>query len=133
MRRLLAQYGDAPVVVEYGVHTAERHPGPRPGQAAGLVADRAAKARAGGDNPVLLRQLPERAGHDVLRLQRLQNRRTIRRPCWTSASPEVCGGPAGWPGIDTVDGTSPENQIRLLRAIERHFAEHLGGVPAVRS
>jgi hypothetical protein len=33
------------VVVEYGVQTAERH-GDRPGQTAGLVADRAAKARA---------------------------------------------------------------------------------------
>ena len=42
MRRFLDQYGDAPVVVEYGVQTAE-HPG---GQTAGLVADRAAKRRA---------------------------------------------------------------------------------------
>jgi len=46
MDRFRAQYGDAPVVVEYGLHTAEHHPGPRPGQTARLVADRAAKARA---------------------------------------------------------------------------------------
>jgi hypothetical protein len=46
MRRFLDQYGDAPVVVEYGVHTAEPHGGPRPDQVAGLVADRAAKGRA---------------------------------------------------------------------------------------
>jgi len=42
MRRFLDQYGDAPVVVEYGVQTAEHHSG----QTAGLVADRAAKRRA---------------------------------------------------------------------------------------
>jgi hypothetical protein len=42
MRRFLGQYGDAPVVVEYGVQTADRHSG----QTAGLVADRAAKQRA---------------------------------------------------------------------------------------
>jgi hypothetical protein len=46
MRRFLEQYGDAPVVVEYGVQTAERHGGRRPGQTAGLVADRSAKRRA---------------------------------------------------------------------------------------
>ena len=46
MRRFLDQYGDAPVVVEYGVHTAEGHGDLSPGQTAGLVADRAAKARA---------------------------------------------------------------------------------------
>ena len=46
MQRFLGQYGDAPVVIEYGVHTAERHGDLRPGQAAGLVADRAAKGRA---------------------------------------------------------------------------------------
>jgi hypothetical protein len=46
MRRFLDQYGDAPVVIEYGVHTAERHGDLRPDQAAGLVADRAAKGRA---------------------------------------------------------------------------------------
>ena len=46
MRRFLDQYGDAPVVVEYGVQTAERHGGRRPGQTAGLVADRRAKGRA---------------------------------------------------------------------------------------
>jgi hypothetical protein len=42
MRRFTGQYGEAPVVVEYGVQTADR-PG---GQTAGLVADRAAKRRA---------------------------------------------------------------------------------------
>jgi hypothetical protein len=46
MRRFLDQYGDAPVVVEYGVQTAERHGDRLPGQTAGLVADRTAKARA---------------------------------------------------------------------------------------
>lgn len=46
MRRFLDQYGDAPVVVEYGVHTAEGHGDLPPSQTAGLVADRAAKARA---------------------------------------------------------------------------------------
>ncbi|WP_030441747.1 hypothetical protein [Actinoplanes subtropicus] len=42
MRRFLDQYGDAPVVVEYGVQTADH----RGGQTAGLVTDRAAKRRA---------------------------------------------------------------------------------------
>jgi hypothetical protein len=46
MRRFLDQYGEAPVVVEYGVQTAQRHGGERPAQTAGLVADRAAKAKA---------------------------------------------------------------------------------------
>jgi hypothetical protein len=46
MRRFLDQYGDAPVVVEYGVQTADRHGDRTPGQTAGLVADRAAKQRA---------------------------------------------------------------------------------------
>jgi hypothetical protein len=46
MQRFRSQYGDAPVVVEYGVHTAEQHGDLRPGQTAGLVADRAAKGRA---------------------------------------------------------------------------------------
>jgi hypothetical protein len=46
MRRFLDQYGDAPVVVEYGVQTAQRHGGRLPGQTAGLVTDRAAKGRA---------------------------------------------------------------------------------------
>jgi hypothetical protein len=46
MRRFLEQYGEAPVVVEYGVQTAQRHGDQRPGQTAGLVADRAAKGRA---------------------------------------------------------------------------------------
>jgi hypothetical protein len=46
MGRFAEQYGDDPVVVEYGVHTAGRHGGRRPDQAAGLVADRAAKVRA---------------------------------------------------------------------------------------
>ncbi|WP_412749817.1 hypothetical protein [Krasilnikovia sp. M28-CT-15] len=45
MRRFREQYGDAPVVVEYGVQTAERH-GDRSGQTAGLVADRGAKGKA---------------------------------------------------------------------------------------
>ena len=45
MRRFLGQYGDAPVVVEYGVQAAGPL-GSRPGQTAGLVADRAAKRRA---------------------------------------------------------------------------------------
>jgi hypothetical protein len=45
MRRFLEQYGDAPVVVEYGVHTAARHAA-RPDQVAGLVRDRVAKGRA---------------------------------------------------------------------------------------
>lgn len=46
MRRFIDQYGEAPVVVEYGVHTAERHAGRRPTQPAGLVRDRPAKQRA---------------------------------------------------------------------------------------
>jgi hypothetical protein len=46
MRRFQSQYGEAPVVVEYGVQTAQRHGGRLPGQTAGLVADRAAKGRA---------------------------------------------------------------------------------------
>lgn len=46
MRRFLDQYGDAPVVVEYGVQTAQPHGSGLPAQTAGLVADRAAKARA---------------------------------------------------------------------------------------
>ncbi|MEV6347499.1 hypothetical protein [Actinoplanes sp. NPDC051851] len=46
MDRFREQYGDAPVVIEYGVHTAEGHGGTRPAQDAGLVRDRAAKRRA---------------------------------------------------------------------------------------
>lgn len=46
MARFRQQYGDAPVVVEYGVQTAGGRADPRHGQTAGLVADRAAKARA---------------------------------------------------------------------------------------
>lgn len=45
--RALAQYGDrAPLVVEYGFHTAARHRGVLPDQRAGLVADTTAKRRA---------------------------------------------------------------------------------------
>jgi hypothetical protein len=47
MRRFLSQYGPAPVIVEYGIHTAEHHgPLSEPAQTAGLVADRVAKRRA---------------------------------------------------------------------------------------
>jgi hypothetical protein len=46
MRRFLDQYGDAPVVVEYGLQTAEQHGNRPPNQTAGLVANRPAKSRA---------------------------------------------------------------------------------------
>ena len=47
MRRFIDQYGRrAPVVVEYGFHTAAYHAGRSPDQTAGLVADDAAKRRA---------------------------------------------------------------------------------------
>jgi hypothetical protein len=46
MQRFLDQYGDAPVVIEYGVQAADRHGGRLPAQTAGLVADRLAKGRA---------------------------------------------------------------------------------------
>jgi hypothetical protein len=46
LRRFLDQYGDAPVVIEYGVQAAQRQGPELPSQTAGLVADRAAKARA---------------------------------------------------------------------------------------
>jgi hypothetical protein len=46
MRRFIDQYGDAPVIVEYGVHTAEGHGDLLPSQTAGLVLSRSAKRRA---------------------------------------------------------------------------------------